>query len=188
MRDLGVEVTPRAYELHPEIAPEGYPVRPNGRLSRVFDQIAAECETLGLPFRSPDRVPNSRLALETAELVRRLAPDAFPVLDEALFRAHWVEGRDLGDEAVIDELVGSSGAPVEVVAERRRADEGKRAVDTSMVEARSLGVTSTPTWVVGDGLMIPGAQPRETIERWITRLLAREEPSTVDDGAGRIRP
>jgi predicted DsbA family dithiol-disulfide isomerase len=40
-----------------------------------------------------------------------------------------------------------------------------------MVEARDHGITSTPSWLLDEGLVIPGAQPRATVERWITRLL-----------------
>lgn len=188
MRDLGVEVTPRPFELHPEIPAGGHRVRPGGRLSAVFDQISAECDTLGLPFRAPEWVPNSRRALETAELVRLHAPEAFPDLDESLFLAHWVEGRDLGDESVLDQLVEDAGAPVGVIVGHRSSGEGSRLVDTSMVEAREQGVTATPTWLIGDGLLIPGAQPRETIERWVTKLAARDEPSTAGDRTGRLRP
>jgi predicted DsbA family dithiol-disulfide isomerase len=188
MRDLGVDVTPRPFELHPEIPIDGRAIRPDGRLSRLFDRIEAECDELGLPFLRPQRVPNSRRALETAELVRLHAPECFPTLDESLFRAHWVEGLDLGDPDVLDRLVIEAGAPLDDVHRRRERGEGDRAVESSMTEAREHGITSTPTWLVGDGLLIPGAQPRDTIERWVVRLMARADPSEASTGAGRIGP
>ena len=44
------------------------------------------------------------------------------------------------------------------------------------------GVTATPAWWVNDALLIPGAQPREAIERWITKLQARAaRESTAPD-------
>jgi predicted DsbA family dithiol-disulfide isomerase len=42
-----------------------------------------------------------------------------------------------------------------------------------MAEARSAGVTSTPTWVLEDGFAIPGALDRATLARWITKIVAR---------------
>src|SRR5690349_15916566 len=84
MREMGVEVTVLPYELHPEIPKDGVVVRPGGRLSRVFDHIGEECHELGIPFVPPVRSRNSRLALESVEVVRTTSPDAYPALDAAL--------------------------------------------------------------------------------------------------------
>src|SRR5262245_17653644 len=90
LESLGVTVDVRSYELHPEIPPEGRAVRPDGRFAAVLDHIAAECEAVGLPFRRPSRIPNTRRVLEVAELVRARAPEAFPVVDAAFYDAQWV--------------------------------------------------------------------------------------------------
>lgn len=181
LRSLGVEVTVLPFELHPEIPPEGTPVRPGGRLSRVFDLIGAECEELGIPFNAPTRSPNSRFALETAEVVRLHAPDAFPTLDAALARAHWVDGLDLGDRDLVSRLVADAGAPLDEVRELVADGVGTAAVGASMREARERGVVATPAWWVDDALLIPGAQPRATIERWVTKLASRSAPPAPAD-------
>ena len=115
LRDMGLEVEVRTFELHPEIPAEGRTHRSGGRLDRVFDVIEAECVELGLPFDRPLRTPNSRRALETSEVVRVHFPEHFEALDESLYRAHWVDGLDIGDRAVIDGFVAAAGAsPTEV--------------------------------------------------------------------------
>ncbi|MCX7620123.1 MAG: DsbA family protein [Acidimicrobiales bacterium] len=174
MRRLGVEVIQRPFELHPEI-PAGGRVNPGGgRLDRVFEVIANECRDLGIPWNRPVRTPNSRRALETAEVTRLVFPTAFDQLDASLFAAHWVEGLDIGDQVVLDHLVESAGADPTAVREQVAEGLGARLLDESMAEARAVGVCATPTWWVNDALLIPGAQPRGAIERWITRLLERE--------------
>lgn len=173
LRELGLSVTVLPFELHPEIPPAGRENRRGGRLDRVFDIVAAECAELGIPFARPARTPNSRRALETSEIVRLRRPDAFARVDEGLSRAHWVDGRDLGDPSVLDEIVAAAGVPVEEVRELLADGVGTRAVDASMARARELGVTATPAWWVGEVLLIPGAQPREAMRRWVTRLLER---------------
>src|SRR3954462_6530778 len=105
LRSLGVTVTAQPYELHPDLPPGGRSVRPDGRVASVHQQIAAMCAEVGLPFRMPEHVPNSRRALETAEVVRQHEPGAFQTLDAALFAAHFVEGHDIGDPDVLDRLV-----------------------------------------------------------------------------------
>ena len=177
LRSLGVDVVPMPYELHPEIPPEGRTHRPEGRLAQVYAGIADECAVVGLPFRAPTRTPNSRRALATAEIVRIHEPAQFTAIDDALFRAHFVEGRDLGDAQVLDEIVTSVGlAPDDVRAEVDRG-EGEAAVTASMVRAHANGVAATPAWLFGadgEGLVLPGVQPRELYERIVTRLRARQ--------------
>jgi predicted DsbA family dithiol-disulfide isomerase len=171
--DLGIDVTHLPYDLHPEIPREGRAVRPGSRLDAVFDHIAAECAREGIDFTRPTRTPNTRRALETAEIVRRVAPASFPALDEGLFRGHWVDGLDIGDLTVLDELVLASGAPIEVVSTQRCDGVGSTAVDESTALAREHGIAATPSWLIDDALVIPGVQPVETLQRWVTRLLDR---------------
>src|SRR3954454_20961674 len=131
----GVTVVHLPYDLHPDVPEGGRAVRPGGRLSQVFDRIGAECAEAGIEFRAPTRTPNTRRALETAELVRRHAPEAFAAVDDAFFRANWVDGLDLGDAEVLDHLLASAGAPVAEIAERRADGLGSRAVEESMAIA-----------------------------------------------------
>jgi predicted DsbA family dithiol-disulfide isomerase len=173
LEGLGVTVHHLPYELHPEIGPAGRPVRPDGRLRTTFDRVAAACEEVGLPFRPPTRMPNTRRALETAEWVRVHHPAAAPTLHAALFHAHFAAGDPLDDPDLLDDLVAGAGAPASSV--RAAVDDGRDAplVDASMAEARDLGVTSTPTWVLDNGFVVPGALDRATLERWMARILAR---------------
>lgn len=171
--DLGITVTTLPFELHPEIPVGGRPNRRGGRLDRVFDVVEAECLEIGVPFRRPDRTPSSRRALETAEVVRRVAPEGWAALDASLARAHWVDGDDIGDPEVLDRLVAAAGADPDEVRELVADGIGSEAVRASMTQAREHGVTATPAWWVGDALLIPGAQPRETMRRWASRLLER---------------
>ena len=177
LRSLGVDVVPMPYELHPEIPAAGRTHRPDGRLAQVYAGIAEECAAVGIPFRAPTRTPNSRRALSTAEVVRIHAPDHFTAVDDALFHAHFVEGRDLGDVEVLDEIVASAGLSPDEVRAAIDEGEGEAAVTASMVRAHANGVAATPAWLFGadgEGLVLPGVQPRELYERIVTRLRARQ--------------
>jgi predicted DsbA family dithiol-disulfide isomerase len=92
MRELGVEVHPRSYDLHPEVPIGGRAIRPGGRYDRVLTRIAEECAAEAMPFRKPSRTPNTRRALEIAEIVRLESRDAYEQYDEACYRTQWVEG------------------------------------------------------------------------------------------------
>lgn len=172
MEELGVTVTPWSYELHPELPPSGRAVRPGGRYDRLLDHIALECEAVGLPFRKPDRSPNTRRALETAELVRLHHPAALGAFDDRCYRLHWVEGGDLGDPDELRRMLAEAGADADHVERLLAEGHGSAALGTSMAEAREHGVTAAPAWWVDDRLLVPGAQPRETVQRWVTKLAA----------------
>ena len=170
---LGVEVTPLPYELHPEIPPEGRRVRPDGRLGPTFDRIEAECADVGLPFRRPGRMPNTRRALETSAWVRLHQPAAFEPLHRALFAAHFAEGLALDDPSVLDELVTVAGGDAGEVRAAVASGAARPLVDESMAQARELGVMATPAWWLDERLLVPGSQPREAMTRWVTRMQSR---------------
>lgn len=171
MASLGVEATTLGYELHPEVPTDGRPVRPDGRLAMVLEHLGAECASVGLPFRAPSRIPNTRRALETVEVVRSEHPEVFATVDDAFYRAQWVDGADLGDPAVIDAVLVGAGLDAAAVGRAREQGVGAAALAASMAEAVERGVTGTPAWWVDDRLLIPGVQDRDTVERWVGRLL-----------------
>lgn len=157
------------FELHPEIPSEGRPL--GRRAGEYYGRVAAECDAAGLPFVAPTRLPNTRRVLESAEWVRIHQPEVFGALHDRLFRAHFVDGDDIGDAATVDALLAVCGADASTA--RDAVDRGvmRPVVDTSIAKAFEAGVTGTPAWLVGD-FVVPGVQPRPFYER-----LARGFPS-----------
>lgn len=175
MASLGLEVVHLPYELHPEIPPDGLRIKPDGRLAATFARVAEGCAEVGLPWRAPERMPNTRRALETAEWVRQRHPASFDALHAGLFAAHFAEGRALDDPKVLDEIVASAGPPVDEVRRAVERGEASPLVEQAMALARERGVTSTPTWVLADGFTVPGALERATLERWVRKLVAKHQ-------------
>jgi predicted DsbA family dithiol-disulfide isomerase len=118
-------------------------------------------------------MPNTRRALATAEWVRREFPETFPEVHRELFAAQFVTGDPLDDPEVLDSIVTAAGAPA---AEVRRAVESG-AADAHLVAARDAaqqwGVTSTPSWLVADAMVLPGVFDEATFRRWVGRIVAR---------------
>jgi predicted DsbA family dithiol-disulfide isomerase len=168
----GVTVVHLPFELHPEIPAEGRRVSATGRLAPTFDRIEAACDDAGLPFLRPTRMPNTRRALATAEWIRRHRHDAFAAVHRGLFAAHFATGDPIDDHDVLDDLVRSAGVDPAVVHDALESGEADALVTSSMLDARERGISSTPTWFIGD-FAIPGALDAETLERWVSRLAAR---------------
>lgn len=162
--EFGIAVTPLPYELHPHIPKGGVP-----STSR-YSRIATECEATGMPFRPPERVPNSRRALASSEWVRLHAPASHAAVHERLFAAMFVDGLDIEDPDVLDEIVSAAGA--DATACRAAVDAGE--LDAALADHREraldFGVTGTPSWLLDGRILVPGLQPWQTFARFVARL------------------
>jgi predicted DsbA family dithiol-disulfide isomerase len=89
-----VEVDWRAYELRPDPIPT---LDPDGDyLHRVWNaSVYPMAEALGMKLRLPPVQPRSRKALEAAEFSREKG--LYDEMHNALFRAFFEDGRDIGD-------------------------------------------------------------------------------------------
>jgi predicted DsbA family dithiol-disulfide isomerase len=115
---------------------------------------------------------NSRLAQELGKWA-----DTQPggeAIHDALFRAYFVETRNIGDPAVLVEIarrVGlSAGAAAEVLDQRTFKD----AVDEDWKRSRQYGITGVPTFVAG-GYGVVGAQPYEALEQLVRKVAGRQD-------------
>lgn len=178
LRSMGIEVSVRPYELHPEIPEHGHRLaaddgRRRAEARALYDRIEALCDEAGLPFARPPRVPNTRRVLETAEWVRQHQPECFETLHRGLFRAHFAEQRFLGDPVELAAVVAASGADAERAGRAVADGSMSAAVAESMEAAWDAGATGTPAWSIDGRLLIPGLQDRAWVERVVTRLLER---------------
>lgn len=176
LEELGVAVALLPFELHPETPPGGRRHRAEGRTAAVFDRIGAECAEVGLPFVAPAATPNTAMVLATSEAVRRTSPDAFPALHRRLFLAHFVDGLDLGDEGVVDDLAAACGADVDAVRAWRADGRAEAAVAEARAAATEAGVTATPAFRFDTGLLVTGVHPRAAMARWVRRMQERANP------------
>jgi predicted DsbA family dithiol-disulfide isomerase len=116
----------------------------------------------GLPYGRRTHSYNSRLAQELGKWADT-QPGGWAIHD-ALYKAYFVEARNIGDPEILVEIAQSVGLPPEearaVLAERRYRD----AVDADWAKSHQYGVTGVPTFVAG-GYGVVGAQPYEVLEQ-----------------------
>jgi predicted DsbA family dithiol-disulfide isomerase len=173
LRELGFAVRSRTYELHPETPTGGIHVRPDGRLAATYERVGAECAAVGLPFRAPSRVPNSRRVLEWIEAAAATHPERLEAVVRSLFAARFVDDADLGDPDVIAAVLASSGVEVPAVGGAVDDGTGARRLLDSVDEARDQGIVATPAWRFPGGFVVPGVHNRDQFRRWAGRLMER---------------
>lgn len=171
--DLNVE---RSFlEIHPESPPEGIPISSLGyspeRWAQMMANLARMGKEEGILFIDRTFTTNSHKALLLAEAARESEPDGFEALNEALFRAYFSEGKNIGDEAVLRRIAEEAGISAETVdrawSDPRFEERLKRQHDA----ASRVGVTGIPTFILGNRWILEGAVPTEMLEDVAQRLV-----------------
>ena len=165
------------FPLHPETPVEGRSLADlfAGRgvdRKAMHAQMKARMDAEGLPYGERTMTYNSRLAQEVGKWA-----DTQPggeAIHDAMFRAYFVEARNIGDPAVILEIVKQAGLSVDGAREVIEKRTFKDAVDEDWALSRQLGVTGVPTFVAGRYGVV-GAQPYETLERLVEKAVAEEK-------------
>lgn len=162
--EFEIELDWRGFELHPETPPGGQRLADRYGEQR-FAEMAAYLRGFARAFgvqgmRIPERTPNTRKAMAVAEWARdqgRLHPFRRAAMD-----AHWREGRDLEDDAVLAVLARTAGLdPARAVAAATDPAFVAR-VDAMGAEAERAGVSGIPTFFVGERKVV-GCQPYEVV-------------------------
>ena len=165
------------FPLHPETPVEGRSLADlfAGRgvdRKAMNAQMKARMDAEGLPYGERTMTYNSRLAQEVGKWA-----DTQPggeAIHDAMFRAYFVEARNIGDPDVILDIVKQVGLPVDEAREVIEKRTFKDAVDEDWALSRQLGVTGVPTFVAGRYGVV-GAQHYETLERLVERAAAEEK-------------
>ena len=127
----------------------------------------------GLPYGRRTHTYNSRLAQELG-----IWGDTQPngeAIHDALYRAYFVDARNIGDVDVLLEIVEEAGLSVDAARKMLDSRKFKDAVDDDWAKSRETGVTGVPTFIAG-GFGVVGAQPYEALEKLIKEAGAEPRP------------
>ena len=158
------------FPLHPETPAEGRSLAELFAGRSIVDrkamhaQMKARMDAEGLPYGERTMTYNSRLAQELGKWA-----DTQPggeAYHDAMFRAYFVEARDISNPEILLEIAGRVGLPVDGAREVLEKRTFKTAVDRDWELSRRYGVTGVPTFVAGRQGVV-GAQPYEILEKLV---------------------
>lgn len=95
-----------------------------------------------------------------------------PVMS-GLMRAHWREGRNIGDPDVLANIGEKAGMDGQVIRRLLATTEDRDEIAAREIHARRRGVNAVPTFIVADTHAISGAQPASLWQGVIDELAAR---------------
>jgi predicted DsbA family dithiol-disulfide isomerase len=159
------------FPLHPETPAEGRSLAElfagrNLDVKSLHAQMKARMDAEGLPYGERSMTYNSRLAQELAKWA-----DTQPggeAIHNALFRAYFVDARDISRPAVLLDIARQVGLSVDAAREVLEKRTFKDAVDADWNLSREYGITGVPTFVAGrDGVV--GAQPYEALVQLVQK-------------------
>jgi predicted DsbA family dithiol-disulfide isomerase len=178
--DVDVVVRWHPFQLDPTIPPEGldrraYMAKKFGSQEKV-DAIharlteAGRAENLVFAF---DRITRSVNTLDAHRLLHWAGQAGVQdAVKEALFRAYFSEGRDIGDHAVLAAIAGEAGLDHDAVAGRLASDADVDTVRGEIETAVRIGVSGVPFFIFAQSFAVSGAQAADVLAAAIDR--ARE--------------
>lgn len=166
-----VQVRWHPFQLNPTMPKKGisrreYRTRKFGSWERSAELDAnvmavGQADGLQFAFDKMERTPNTvgvhRLIWFAAEHGRQ------DVVVEALFRAYFSEGRDIGSQRTLIELASESGLDRQAMETMLSSDLGKDAIAMGQELSQQQNVTSVPFFIVNNAITLAGAQASETL-------------------------
>ena len=141
---------------------------PGTIFDKFYRKLARQSGVPDLPFGRAERLDNSALSLEAAEFAK--GQDAFDRFHDHLFRAHFVEERNISRLQTILEIAAASGidpAGLEkALAEKQHASRIRALRDSALLQ----GISGVPTFILNTTHRLVGAQPREGFRNLLMQL------------------
>ena len=162
--EFHVEVRWLPFQLNPDLPPEGMPRADYrkakfGSLERskqLDARVIAEGKGEGIDFAF-DRMERQPNTTQAHRLIA-LAENQDSVVD-ALFRAHFEQGRNIGEPKVLAEIAAQCGVKGWPQEAAKRASEVSKLEE----EVRELGISGVPTFIFERRTGVSGAYPPEQL-------------------------
>src|SRR4051812_4368587 len=199
--EVAIEWLP--FELNPDMPPEGMP-RAAYRAQKFGPERAAVLdaqmravgaeEGIRFAFDRQARTPNTRRAHML--IAHASAEGRGPEVVDALFRAYFEDGRDIGEEAVLLDIAEAAGLDRDKAAPALADDETRAGVVAAERRAGELGISGVPFFIVDRAWAVSGAQPASAWVEALRQAAARPPaghapafpPAGRRGGATRVRP
>jgi predicted DsbA family dithiol-disulfide isomerase len=180
--DLEVRIGWRPFQLNPDMPREGMDrkaylaakfggdARAKGAYRAVLE--AGTGEGIAFDFQAMRRTPNTIDAHRLIDRAGRLGVQDQVV--EGLFRAYFLDGRDIGDVAVLAEVAAAAGLDEAEMRRYLESDEDAERIAAEDAMARKMGINGVPCFIVNRKYAISGAQ-EPAMFRQLFEALRREE-------------
>jgi predicted DsbA family dithiol-disulfide isomerase len=171
--DVVPELRWRPFLLNPELPASGldrqiYLERKFGsayRIQRIHGAAAqaGQAENIRFNFNAIERTPSS---INSHRLIQYVAPSGRQKeVVEAVFKAFFVDGLDIGDIDVLGHIAEQCGVPRRPVESYLWSGNGISSVEAENARMHRLGVSGVPCYVFDECYAVAGAQEPDMLAR-----------------------
>ena len=171
--EVGVEINWRPYQLNPDYPAEGVDQKSalaaklggQDNVDRAHAMLTDFGKQVGINFNfdairvGPNTMDAHRLLLwahsEGREVQNRVV--------NALFKANFEDGRNVGDHGVLIDIAEQSGLNRDVIARLLESDADKDTVRSEISAAQQMGVSGVPFMIFDQQYAISGAQTPDVL-------------------------
>ena len=187
--DLEFDVRWRAYRLDPTVPAEGVERKAylkakfgDGDRPRAMSEAirqAGESEEIAFAF---DRILKTPNTVDSHRLIRWAGSAGLQdEVVEALFKAYFEDGRDIGDIDVLVEIASETGMDTALVADLLEEGADREIIEREDELAHKMGITGVPTFIFANKYAVSGAHDPETLLELIDKVAkeaaeAEQEP------------
>lgn len=171
----------KPYQLNPKMPIEGverqsyYAAKFGSAVSanQLIANITANAHEAGLEidYARIERVPNTLAAHRLIWFAEH--GDTQDAVVEALFRAYFIEGRDLGDHTVLVDIAQEVGLDRARVDAFLSSDVALEHIQGEAKQAHNSGIQGVPAFVFNGRYLFSGAQSPETISLSLKRAIKK---------------
>ena len=181
------EINWKPYELHPEIPQNGYDKKLylqqkfgdlSGRQS-PYKQIEEIGYSLGFEFNfsKTERIPNT---FNAHRLLWKAKKEGLQTeLSEALFKAYFTDGRDVGSVEVLSDIANEVGMDKEKSKKFLISKEGGQETADEEMSFIEKSIGAVPTYFINNKYIIQGGQEPETFVSFLNKILMKEKENAA---------
>lgn len=181
------EISWKPYELHPEIPQNGYDKKlyleqkfgdSYGRQS-PYKQIEEIGSSLGFEFNfsKTKRIPNT---FNAHRLLWKAGKDGLQTeLSQALFKAYFTDGRDVGSIEVLSDIADEVGMKKLETKEFLNSKEGGQETADEEMSFIEKSIGAVPTYFINNKYIIQGGQEPETFISFLNKILVKEKENAA---------
>ncbi|CAH0199608.1 DsbA family oxidoreductase [Chryseobacterium sp. Bi04] len=187
-----VEVEWKSFQLDPSLDPKqtqntieyfrekkGFP---EAQATQMISQVAQMGKGAGIDFNFEKAlITNTFSAHKLLHLSKKY--NKSNEMEEALFIAHFIDGKNVGDTEVLVSLAENLGIDKEEARQAVTSDQLDYEVNQDILEARNNGVSGVPFFVLNGKYAVSGAQPVEAFEEALQQTY-KETVSPFKDISG----
>ena len=168
-----VTVRWRPFFLNPDTPAAGEPYRPflekkfggPQGLAEIWQRVREAGKPAGIEFafEKIELRANTLAAHRLIHFTQKIDSGKATALIEALFAAQFLQGRHVGDRAILAEIAGACGFDAAAVKAYLDSDEDADTVKEDADQSRRMGINGVPFFVFNQKLSASGAQPPEAL-------------------------